>query len=63
MMQKGAVEALQYSKENDVEFQSIWHKALSKKDIIRMDSCLTISTFEFMGGSEGIRATTAYNIE
>ncbi|NLP28161.1 MAG: DUF3298 and DUF4163 domain-containing protein [Clostridia bacterium] len=64
MMQKGAVEALQYSKENDVEFQKYMAQSSFKERYNKNGFLsLTISTFEFMGGSEGIRATTAYNID
>lgn len=64
IIEKGAEAAFDYSKENDGEFQkymaqSSYKERYNKNGILS----LTISTFEFMGGSEGIRSTTAYNID
>jgi len=64
MIQKGAEAALEYSKENDVEFQKYMAQSSFKERYNKNGFLsLTISTFEFTGGSEGIRATTAYNID
>lgn len=64
MIQKGAEEALAYSKENDTEFEKYMAQS-SFKERYNKDGflSLTISTFEYTGGGEGIRSTTAYNID